>query len=128
MSRYYCSVCNKRVSPPAHILKCDCCLNYIHLNCTDLNKDEYCSMLNISSAWSCIVCNEQNFPFNGILDDYEFECSLPKNDLDFINLRAISESAFVPFEFNDEPMYLPGSDLDPDLNYFNQFSATLNSG
>ena len=48
--------------------------------------------------------------------------------MDFINLRAISESAFVPFEFNDEPMYLPGSDLDPDLNYFNQFSATLNSG
>ena len=54
---------------------------------------------------------------------------LPVNDLDFTNLNLLSSLVFVPFEFNDEPMYMPGNESDPDVNFFNQlsYSCSVNS-
>ena len=121
-----CSICCKSIKPSDHSLKCDCCLHYVHRNCTNMNQDEYTNRQSSTSCWSCIACNELNFPFNHILDDNTFISALPANDLDFTNLNLLSSLVFVPFEFNDEPMYMPGNESDPDINFFNQLSYNCN--
>ena len=52
------------------------------------------------------------FPFNHILDDTAFLSALPASDLDYINLNSISKLLFAPFEFNEDPSYIPGFEYD----------------
>ena len=53
------------------------------------------------------------FPFNHILDETESMSALPANDLDYVNLNSMSKLLFVPFEFNEDPSYIPGFEYDP---------------
>ena len=66
------------------------------------------------------------FPFNHILDETEFMSALPANDLDYVNLNSMSKLLFVPFEFNEDPSYIPGFEYDPDIHFFNQISQNIN--
>ena len=120
-----CPVCCKVVNSSSHRLKCDCCFHYVHLNCTYMDRNEYLLCQSETYPWSCIICNENMFPFNHILDDTEFMSALPANDLDYINLNSISKLLFVPFEFNEDPSYIPGFEYDPDIHFFNQMSQNI---
>ena len=66
------------------------------------------------------------FPFNHILDETEFVSALPVNDIAHVNLNSISKLLFVPFEFNEDPHYIPGFEYDPDVNLFNEISQNIN--
>ena len=66
------------------------------------------------------------FPFNHILDETEFLPALPANDLDYVNLNSMSKLLFVPFEFDEDPSYIPGFEYDPDIHFFNQISQNIN--
>ena len=91
-----------------------------------MNQDEYTNRGSSPSCWSYITYNELNFPFNNILDDNVFISALLVNDLDFTNFNLLSSLAFVPFEFNDESMYITGKEFDPDINFVNQLSYNCN--
>ena len=60
-----CFVCDRKIL----ILKCDCCLHYVHRNRTSLLSDDLNHMINHNGSWSCIRCNENNFAFNHIIED-----------------------------------------------------------
>ena len=119
-----CPICCKVVSS-SHRLKCDCCFHYVHLNCTNMDRNEYLLCQSDTYPWSRIICNENMFPFNHILDDTEFMSALPANDLDYITLNSISKLLFVPFDFNEDPSYIPGFEYDPDIHFFNQMSQNI---
>ena len=123
---YTCPVCNNKIVPSIRGLRWDSCLNNVHPNCTNLSRDEYRKKTKYPLK-SCIRCNEKNVPFNAIIYDFEFEVTLLTNDLDYINLEVISDQMFTPFELNDDPLYIPRSGLDPDTNYFSEFSSKVNS-
>ena len=124
-----CSICCKSIKPSDHGLICDCCLHYVHRNCTNMNQDEYTNRQSSTSYWSCIAYNDLNIPCHHILelDDNAFISALPVND--FTNLNLLSSLVLMPSEFNDEPMYMPGNESDPDINFFNQrsYNCAVNS-
>ena len=91
-----------------------------------MNRAEYQVSQSTTFPWSCIICNESMFPFNHILDETEFISALPVNDIDHVNLNSISKLLFVPFEFNEDPYFIPGFKYDPDVNFFNEISQNIN--
>ena len=120
---HLCSVCNRNISSDSVPLKCDCCCKYIHNNCSSLCRNDVDEIINNNRSWSCIKCNETNFPFNHILEEDEFYQSLPVNINQYMYGKMFSNKIFLPFEINDNDV-LHGLDLDidPDLNFFTQLS------
>ena len=98
----------------------------LHLNCTNMKRDEYKIYQCMTYPWSWIICNENMFPFNYILDETEFMSALPANDLDYVSPNSMSKLLFVPFEFNEDPSYIPGFKYNPDIHFFNQISLNIN--
>ena len=75
-SRNSCSVCSRRIPANACSLKCDCCLSFIHKNCTTLLKNEIQDIVLSKRPWSCLACNESNFAFNHLHEEGDFLISL----------------------------------------------------
>ena len=121
-----CPVCCKAMTSTSYRLKYDSCLHYVHLNCTNMNRDEYQIYQCMTYPWSWIICNENMFPSNYILDETKFMSALPANDLDYVNPNSMSKLLFVPFEFNEDPSYIPGFKYNPDIHFFNQISLNIN--
>ena len=118
-----CSVCDRKIPSHVKMLKCDCCLHYVHRNCTSLYSDDLSHIINHDRNWSCIRCNENNFAFNHIVEDECFFQSLPGNVSQYTYGKMESDKIFIPFELNDDDVLLyPDTGADPDVNFFNQFS------
>ena len=121
-----CSICKRRVPRHALQLKCDCCNHYIHKNCSSLPKKDLENIIQGIKSWSCRVCNETNFPFNGIIEDSDYFDSLPLDQTQHDRNRLTSDKIFSPFEIDD---YLEGIDhefnSDPDSNFFNEYCHDL---
>ena len=73
-----------------------------------MSRNEYEECQSTAYPWSCIVRNENLFPFKHIVDDTEFISTLPVNHLEYINLNTMSELLFFHGEFNEDPLYIPG--------------------
>ena len=117
----WCSVCTHKVPSNACLLQCDCCLHYIHSNCTNLLKIDIDEILSSSRSWSCINCNVHLFPFNHIHDDADFLRSYCVDLNEQTYGKLLSDKIFVPFELNeDDTLLVPDVDVDPDFNFFNQ--------
>ena len=122
-----CSVCTHDVPSNACLLQCDCCLHYIHSNCTNLLKVDIDEILSSSRSWSCINCNVHLFPFNHIHDDADFLRSYCMDLNEQTYGKRLSDKMFVPFELNeDDTLLVPDVDVDPDFNFFNQCSLQSN--
>ena len=121
---FLCSLCCRHVPSNARILKCDCCLKYIHRNCTNLDNNEITEIITKKRYWSCINCNELNFPFNHIIDNTEFSSVIPANVGNELYNKVTNNDIFNPFECNEE--IYPTEDVDPDTNFFNQYSSLSN--
>ena len=124
-----CSVCNRRVPSNARKLKCDCCLCYIHSNCTSMSKSVIDKLLATEKrSWSCIHCNANNFPFNNIIEEPAFIDALPiERSHDTYNILQ-SNKLFNLFDMNEEKGHVKvlENDLDPDTNYFNELMVASN--
>ena len=122
-----CSICLRKVPTNARKIKCDCCLSFIHKNCSNLFQKDFRETLIENRSWSCSFCNEQNFPFNNIIEDEMFYACIQTSDIS--NDRCTSNQLFVPFEINDNDYIHQDSNADPDLNFYNQeqFISNLNS-
>ena len=125
-----CSVCLRKVSSNARKLKCDTCSHHIHKNCTNLYKKDLDEIINEDRNWSCLDCNETNFPFNNISDDDLFYASLKNNGTaGEIIVNNSLDKLFIPFEINDNDYIYQDVDSDPDIHFYNQnqLISNLNS-
>ena len=127
-SRRLCSVCLRRIPINACILRCDCCLSFIHRNCTNLLKNELDDIVQSDRPWSCRTCNESNFAFNHLLDDNEFISSISSRSLDTITIDHLSDKIFMPYDIDNEKSEFVehDSDINPDIHYFGQQPELLN--
>ena len=121
---FNCPVCYRQVPSNARNLRCDCCSRFVHKNCTNLLKIDIDEILNLNRSWSCLHCNDTNFPFNSILDENDFYLSLPISINHDILAKIATNKAFNPFEINED--LDPANDVDPDMNFFNQYSNVSN--
>ena len=46
-------------------------------------------------------------------------------DIDTKTIESLSESLFNPLELNNDDIYSPLCDVDPDANYFNELNAHI---
>ena len=108
----------------SYTIYCVCCQREVHRNCTVLSPDEFTLTRN-NSHWYCRVCNEDIFPFNHIENDLEFRQAL--HDSNTSQCLDPDSEIFDPFEINDDSDHIVEyqGELDPDKNYFNQFSYHL---
>ena len=122
-----CSVCLRKVPSNARKLKCDCCLKFIHKNCSNLLKKELDEIIFKNRSWSCLNCNENNVPFNNISDNEPFYATIGISHNSEANLTC--NKLFVPFEINDNDYTYQDIESDPDLHFYseNQIISNLNS-
>ena len=93
-----------------------------------MKKTDIDTLLTSQRSWSCIHCNENNFPFNNIIDEPDFISALPiEINHDIYNILK-SDKLFNLFDMNDtEENVMPlENDVAPDNNYFNELSTASN--
>ena len=126
-----CSICSRIILKNWYTVLCQGCQRKIHRNWTALSHEEFL-LIQKCTTWFCRLCNESLFPFNHIDDDYDFTITLDQ----FTSGSLIpggeclhpDSMIFHPFQINedeDQTIEYHG-ELDPDRNYFNQFSHQLN--
>ena len=109
-------------------IACCLCLNDTHKNCTMLNDTEFKQMSQTQiTHWSCRICNETLFAFNHIDDDDTFQRYLFHMNLDNQNIDNLLNRNLIlePFDLNEDNDNIPLSDLDPDLQFYNDINHTL---
>ena len=118
----FCSVCERKVPSNARTLRCDCCLSFIHKNCTTLLKDDLKEIFQLKRPWSCFKCNEQNLAFNHLHDEVEFIDIISLNDISGSGITRLSDEIFSPYDLNDDDINTAeyDSDINPDANFFCQ--------
>ena len=125
-----CPVCFRKVPSNARILKCDCCLRFIHKNCSNLYKKDLDEIISENRSWSCLNCNENNFPFNNISENEPFYASIRMhNDSKVNEAETFCNRLFEPFEINENDYIHQDIDSDPDIHFYNQnqLISNLNS-
>ena len=122
-------ICDKKILRHSYTVCCQCCRRHVHRNCTTFSHEEFLLAQNTDN-WYSRLCNENIFPFNQIETDSEFEVTLKNfmtSTLEFgEHFLDPNSKIFNPFEINEEEhIFEYQSELDPDKNYFNQFSHYL---
>ena len=106
-------------------VKCAVCYCYYHIKCISLNhEDQNYIEVNLFS-WYCCNCLSKIFPFNHIEGDDIFISEINNMDIDTKTIESLSESLFNPLELNNDDIYSPLCDVDPDANYFNELNAHI---
>ena len=124
---HICSICKRKTMRHSYTIYCVCCQREVHINCTVLSPDEIARARN-NSHWYCRLCNEDIFPFNHIENYLEFRQALhDSNTSQCLDPLDPDSDIFDPFEINDDSDHIVEyqGELDPDKNYFNQFSYHL---
>ena len=108
-------------------MECSVCRNYVHLKClSNVSKEDSIYVNRKNLTWICIICTEKIFPFNHITDEEEFKKIAFENNASakkhLVSLEILNKKIFNPFELNgieNVSENLPLSDVDPDLQFFN---------
>lgn len=127
-NRVICPVCNRKVSEDMYKIKCCLCSDTFHKKCTMLNEQEFNEMTSPQKqVWSCRICNETLFAFNQIDDDFTFQrCLFDLNLLSRnLDITHVQNLIMDPFDLNEDYDNIPLSDLDPDLQFYNDIQHTL---
>ena len=118
-----CPICSRFIIPHARKVKCFICNPFYHMKCISLDP-EYLSYIELNrSSWYCCDCITEIFPFNHIENDELFISEVNSWDLELETIEALSAKLFNPFEINNDDVYYPLCDIDPDAHYFNEFNA-----
>ena len=107
---------------------CCLCLRTIHKNCTMLTDNDFNMLTPIQiESWSCRICNESLFAFNHVDEDDLFQRCLFDLNLDKSNLTVVNQQNLIlePFDLNEENDHIPLSDLDPDLQFYNEINYAI---
>ena len=95
------------------------------MKCLSLSPDDHEYMRANTSTWYCMLCVTQIFPLNTIEDDDIFLCELNGIDIDDYTIDSLSCRLFNPFQLNDKDYYTPLSQIDPDVNFYNNVNSHL---
>ena len=127
-----CNICNRRVLNHSYHLKCDNCLERVHLKCLPMvNKDDSLYINRNSNIWFCPVCLGNILPFNRIEDDDSYmeviyDLQEANESIPFDVLLS-NDNMFCQFELNED-FDLPLAESDPDIQYYNsQYNSSLKS-
>ena len=122
MDRITCIICKNRIQSHAFYMKCSICEKYAHIQCISFTRED-CSK---NQNWTCSLCNQYLFPFHNLdtdlLKNALISDCLSSNDL---SLDLYANKIFNPFNFNEIDTNEPNFDIDPDMNYFNEFGHNL---
>ena len=122
--------CDKRVLSHSKVLRCSLCYKQYHRQCLPLvSEDDYIYLNHSISPWYCIPCSSEMFPFNHIVEETEFRYVLSENYFDnvSISLEQINTMLFNPFDVNEDTIYSPLTDADPDFNFYNTINSISNN-
>ena len=64
-----CKVCEKAVAKTHDAIQCDVCNIWVHRDCNKINKQTYKLLQRCDASWFCLICTEENLPFNKIGDE-----------------------------------------------------------
>ena len=120
-----CPICSRSVLPHAKKVKCAVCYCYYHIKCISLNHEDQNYIELNSFSWYCCNCLSKIFPFNHIEGDDIFISEINNMDIDTKTIESLSENLFYPLELNNDDIYSPLCDVDPDANYFNELNAHI---
>lgn len=65
--KYYCGICSKLIKNNTNAIGCDFCGQWSHPKCNLLDSIEFSKLSKSNEAWSCLMCNCENFPFQSEL-------------------------------------------------------------
>ena len=95
------------------------------MKCLSLSPDDHEYMRANTSTWYCRLCVTQILPLNTIKDDDIFLCELNGVDIDDYTIDSLCCRLFNPFQLNDKDYYTPLSQIDPDVNFYNNVNSHL---
>ena len=106
-------------------IECKVCCSSYHMKCLSLSPDDHEYMRANTSTWYCRLCVTQIFPLNTIEDDDMFLCELNGIDINDYTIDSLSCRLFNHFQLNDKDYYTPLSQIDPDVNFYNNVDSHL---
>ena len=114
-----CPICSRFILPHARKVQCVICTYFYHMKCISLDPENLSYIELNRSSWYCCGCITKIFPFNHIEHDELFISEVNSLDLELESIEALSAKLFNPFEINNDEIYYPLCDIDPDAHYFN---------
>ena len=113
-----CPTCQRHVLPHAMQVKCSTCHRIYHMKCISLNLNDQSYIQANRNTWYCVSCITTCFPFNHIENDDTFKVEISNLDIESKDIESLSQLLFNPFELNNDDIYSPLCDIDPDVNYY----------
>ena len=95
------------------------------MKCLSLCTYDHDHMRANTATWYCSSCIIQMFPLNTIEEDDILICELNGIDIEEYTIDSLSSRLFHPFQLNDKDYYTPLSQIDPDVNFFNNENSHL---
>ena len=120
-----CLICSRFFLPHARKVQCAICTYLYHIKCISLDPENLSYIELNRSSWYCCDCITQIFSFNHIEHDELFISEVNSFDLELETIEALSAKLFNPFEINNDEIYYPLWDIDPDAHYFNELNADI---
>ena len=120
-----CLICSRFILPHARKVQCTICTYFYHMKCISLDPENLSYIELNRSSWYCCDCITTIFPFNHIEHDELFISEVNSFDLELETIEALSAKLFNPFEINNDEIYYPLRDIDPDAHYFNELNAHI---
>ena len=118
---YPCSICSKHVRLNA--IYCNCCKQWTHRRCSDLNIAELEYYSHVDDDWFCRNCMSIMFPFTQISDDelHYLSVGIDDNIIDvYDNCSGLN---YEPFKCSETKEYFTTDKIDPDNNVHNKLDV-----
>jgi len=119
-----CGICQRLVKDGQRAIMCAVCARWTHLNCTALTDIDFRNLTTSSSKnpWFCTYCLENIFPFNAIVEDFEFmHCLFNYSCNNKMNSDCIKNSEQLELT---KKFKCCNNDLDPDKHFYNAIGVS----
>ena len=120
-----CPICSRSMLSHARKVKCFICCYYYHMKCISLDPNDLSYIELNRTSWYCCNCITAIFPFNHIENNELFISEVNSMDFELKTIEDLSTKLFNPFEINNDDIYYPLCDIDPDAHYFNKLNAHI---
>ena len=120
-----CPICSRSILSHARKINWFICCFYYHMKCISLDPNDLSNIELNRSSWYCCNCITAIFPFIHIANNELFIFEVNSMDFELKTIEDLSVKLFNPFEINNDDIYYPLCDIDPDAHYFNELNAHI---